>query len=67
MVGLAGSHAAFLAVGFVCNPVESARIPVHVRDVAVGEWLQLLVMVPEASVVSAEVSLFSVFFRGFVP
>jgi hypothetical protein len=45
VVGLVGGDVAFVAVGFVCGGVESARVPVHVRDVAAGEWLELLVMV----------------------
>ena len=60
-MGLAGDPVAFVAVGFVCGPVRSARLLVHVWDVAAGERLELLVMVPEALVVIVKVSLIDAF------
>ena len=51
LVGLAGDPVSFVAVGFVCGPVRSARVSFHVRDVADGERLELLVMVAETSVI----------------
>jgi hypothetical protein len=48
-VGLVGGDVAFVAVGFVCGGVGSARVSVHVWDVAASEWLELLVMVSSSS------------------
>jgi hypothetical protein len=48
MVGLVVDPVAFVAVGFVCGPVRSARVSFHVWNVAAGERLELLVMVAEA-------------------
>ncbi len=48
MVGLAGRHAAFVAVGFVCGAVRSARVSVYVWNVAAGERLEQLAVVSSA-------------------
>ena len=45
MVGLVGGDGAFVAVGHLRHRLESAGVPVHVCDVASGEWLELLVVV----------------------
>ena len=46
---MVGGDVAFVAVGFVCGSVGSARLSVHVCHVADSEWLELLVMVSSSS------------------
>jgi predicted DNA repair protein MutK len=48
VVGLVGGDVAFVAVDVLRLGVRPTRLLVHVWDVAAGERLELLVMVPEA-------------------